>query len=756
MMRWWWMAVVLPAALLAALALRNASGQMSALLPESDPALTRQAHFFAAIGTARMLMVEIAGPGPAAQEVTNRLIERVRPLGAHQTTAAGAAQAATTTQDHLDLLLLPEELDALTPRLTPESLHQQLERIRERALQPDDTLAATIAASDPLALGAIPLASLLQDRRGTPDGPTLVHPDGVHRLLPLSIDFPPEDLDRSARLLDALTDEATQAKSSGLTIAITGSYRHYVENSRTVWNDLTSTGPIGLALVGITLWSLLGRFRILVAVHVPALLGILGALAGAGIWSLITGRPMPLTMLGFAAGLLGIAVDYGTHVATGAALGHRPVRELVTTYLTTAAAFAVLLSADSPAIQCLGAMVVGGLSLALAASLTLLPSLLPPADGRDRWSRISTPVLAWAQARPRHRLLLAALLTLVALPGLTRLHFEQDLRRYDGSSAGAWSDLEAVLSRWGAPDGSAYLIGKGADRREAVAIAAAARAQLGLPMDLLERLLPNAAEQVRRRTAWNQRWLATPFDPLLTEACRSTGLRRNGFQTALAKYAPVAIDAPGILDHTWDHTAFGTLVSSRMVELNGRCLAAIPLSGLNAAQVATLARQLPPGGQAWIASRSDLGTRVVQTLRDDLVLRTGAIAVLILVVVLLAERSIGRTLAILLPVATALVWTFGMLGWIGISLSPFSLLAAAFLCGIGIDSAVFLASCRGPASLSPILNASITTIVGMGAMAMTHHPVVRSIGISLTIGMTAILGAALLIVPALTQRQNSR
>lgn len=755
-MRWWWIAVVLPAALLAALALRGASGQMSALFPESDPSLTRQARFFSTIGTTRMLMVEIAGPGPAAQQAIQRIIQRVSHLGAHPTTAAGAAQAATTTQDHLDLLLLPEELDALTPRLTTEGLTQQLERIRARALRPDDALAATIAASDPLALGAIPLGTLFQDRRGKPDGPTLIHPDGQHRLLPLTIDFPPEDLDRSTQLLDALTDEATLARTAGLTIAITGAYRHYVDNSRTVWNDLTSTGPLGLALVGLALWSLLGRLRTLLAVHIPALLGILGALAGAGIWSLITGRPMPLTMLGFAAGLLGIAVDYGTHVATGAALGHRPVRELVTTYLTTTAAFVVLLTAESPAIQCLGAMVVGGLSLALAASLTLLPPLLPPADGRDRWSWISTPILAWAQAKPRHRLLLATLLTLVALPGLARLHFEQDIRRYDGSSAGAWSDLEAVLSRWGAPDGSVYLVGEGPSWRDAVGAAATARAQLGLPMDVLERLLPDPVEQIRRRTAWNQRWAQTPFDPLLTEACNRTGLRRNGFKTAVVRYAPVAMDSPGIQDHTWDGTAVGTLISSRVIQVKDRWLAAIPLSGLNATQVGLLAHQLPLSTNVWIASRSDLGTRVVQTLKDDLLLRTGAIAGLILAVVLLAEQSVRRTLAILLPVATALIWTFGILGWIGISLSPFSLLAAAFLCGIGIDSAVFLASCRGPASLSPILNAAITTIVGMGAMAMANHPVVRSIGISLTIGMTAILSAALLIVPSLTQRQNSR
>ena len=111
-------------------------------------------------------------------------------------------------------------------------------------------------------------------------------------------------------------------------------------------------------------------------------------------------------------------------------------------------------------------------------------------------------------------------------------------------------------------------------------------------------------------------------------------------------------------------------------------------------------------------------------------------------------------MAILLPPFLALAWTFGVLGWSGVALSPFSLLAAAFLLGIGIDSAIFLAGRQGPASLSPVLNAALTTIVGMGAMILADHPVVRAIGICLTMGMSATLVAALLVTPALTPAQD--
>jgi len=85
----------------------------------------------------------------------------------------------------------------------------------------------------------------------------------------------------------------------------------------------------------------------------------------------------------------------------------------------------------------------------------------------------------------------------------------------------------------------------------------------------------------------------------------------------------------------------------------------------------------------------------------------------------------------------------------GLPLTPFSLLAVTFVLGIGIDSAVFLNA--GSWSMSAILVAWLTTLLGTATLLLANHPVVWSLGVSLSIGMTAAFVAALLVTPALSR-----
>jgi predicted exporter len=83
----------------------------------------------------------------------------------------------------------------------------------------------------------------------------------------------------------------------------------------------------------------------------------------------------------------------------------------------------------------------------------------------------------------------------------------------------------------------------------------------------------------------------------------------------------------------------------------------------------------------------------------------------------------------------------------GMALTPFSLLAVTFVLGIGIDSAVFLHADKS--SMPAILVAWLTTVLGTGVLLLANHPVIWSLGVMLSIGMTAAFIAALLVTPAL-------
>ncbi|MFM2092120.1 MAG: hypothetical protein RLZZ127_2609, partial [Planctomycetota bacterium] len=168
---------------------------------------------------------------------------------------------------------------------------------------------------------------------------------------------------------------------------------------------------------------------------------------------------------------------------------------------------------------------------------------------------------------------------------------------------------------------------------------------------------------------------------------------------------------------------------------------------LAAAAAQPLAAQLPAGGPAWIASRLDLGRGVVAGVRDDLLLLAPLVLVAVALALLAVLRSLRALGAVLLPPLTGLLWTAGLHGWAAVPITPLSVLVTVFVLGIGIDAAVFLRAGRW--SLPAVLAAWATTVLGTASLLIAEHPVVRGLGVSLTLGLTAAFIATLLITPAL-------
>ncbi len=749
--------------ILALCGIAGLSQDLSGILPQNDLRLQREAQFFVSQGTTRILVIEAEvdarGHADAVRPALEAVIAAVAPYGAHPPASGGPAaiaRAGEVIYANLPELTPPAALATLAKALTPAALTARLTALRERASRPDDQFAAVAGRRDPLALAAQPLSELAGPAGAIPEGSIYRHPDGRHAMVVLDVDFPPDAVSAAGRLIDEIAARAVSTAQQGVTLRVIGPYRHYVENTRTIWNDILATLPICLALVAIILRTQLGTWRTVLVVHLPALVGMVGALAGAGLWHLASGQTMPIALIGFADGFLGIAVDYGNHLAAAKRAGHRPVLPLVVSFLTTGAGFAVLLTSSVPALQFLAAMVIGGLGTALVVALFVMPGLLPPPGGRDCWLVISGPLYRWCGRQPWRRLGLVGALTLLTIPGLSRLHFETDLRRYDGSHPQSWRDLEDFSQRWsGSTEAGTSVIASAADQDTALATAAAARAHLHLPLSVVEHLVPDRAEQLRRRQAWNAWWRDHPhFSDDFRAACVHSGLRPQAFSEALQLYAPVAEDRPPVTLASWHGTPMETALALFVSRSDPQTWqVASPVRGLiTREQVAQWDEQLAlhdtPEHGAWIANRGDFGARILNGLKDDLVHRGPWILLLVAAVIVIAMRRLASIAAVLAPPLLALLWTFGTLGWMGLPLTPFSLLAAAFILGIGIDSAVFLADSDATA-FSPIIAVWVTTLVGVGSMAFAVHPVLRTIGISLSLGMTAAFIAAILVTPAI-------
>jgi predicted exporter len=767
---WFWTCWAVGIAALAALTLHaRFTTDLQKSLPRDDPDLNRILAFLQERGSSRMMALEAWADPPAttddAQAALLAIQEAIRPLGATMLPQPGpdaVARMVDTIETHLPALVTPEQLDEVAARMQPERLADYLAALKERASRPDDAFSGTAARFDVLAVGGGPMLELQRSAGGAAYENGIVrHPDGKHLLLPLTVGFDPGEMRSTAPLMRALEGECARWRARGVTVEPIGSYRHFDDNMSSLYVDFFSTIPLGVGLIVLVLWSLARSWRGVLTMYVPAALGLLGAIATIAVLSARDGA-VPLPLIGFAASLMGVAVDYGVQMTfalreTDSRHVHRP---LMRSFIVTACAFGALAFSPVPALHSLGVMVLVGIAVAYLAARTLLPAAVRPRPRPDPWARVTRPLLAWCERHPGRRLLAAALITLALAPGLTHLRFLSDIQKMDGSKPATRAALEDFLARWGSLEPSNYVVATDATLDQALARASEVRRRLQLAPSRLETALPDAATQAARQEHWNRFWSehGDTFARDFAAACAMVHLRPQAFAASLDRYRPVS-DPVRLTLADWDGSPLATALGTLVLHLDGRWQVASPFDAPTPSASLAIADQAQRLGiePAWIASRARLADRLVRVLREDLLARALTIAAAVTLAITLLVRAWRPVLAMLAPPSFALLWTFGLLGSLGQELTPFTILVAAFVGGIGIDCAVFLAQPEDRERLvTPVIGCICTAVAGTGAMVFARHPLLCGVGLTLTIGMTACLAASLLVTPAIAGGRGRR
>ncbi|MBA3709374.1 MAG: hypothetical protein H0W83_11230, partial [Planctomycetes bacterium] len=667
----WWAAVLVVLGLLAMQV--DIKTDLRAMLPRNDPEFTREMDFFARQGAAKLMAIEAAVPADVSIDRAAHWLREIQPrlesLGLRSLTTSDPSalvKAADIIREHIPVLTTPDDLAALAPDLSVERLTERLRALRERASQPEDMFVGTLSRSDVLGLMGRPLLVLRSGLGGSrTDGSLLIHSDEHHALLVMEVPFDPSEMVQTRLLMDTIDAAAARARSDGVVLEGIGAYRHFRENIDSVQHDISSSMPISIVLIALLLYSLIPNIRALIVMQVPALLGMVGSIAAV----VATGQSLPAPLLGFGAAILGVAVDYGQHVVVGIRAGHVSSmrKPLLMAFMTTTTAFAVLFTSSVPGLRCIATMVIGGLAMSLLSALFLVPRLTPTLTRKDPWLVISRPLLRWTQRFPRTNWLIALALTIACIPGLKMTHFNEELRKYDGSRPESWKVLEEFQDRWGGEYRSSdFLVSIGADLDAALDHVATARRTLGLPAKEIELLLPSRAEQRRRLEGWNAFWndLAPSFAANLETAAQANHMRFAAFAASLACYQPTAT-VPELTFQTWSGTPVGKLLGSYVAPVDEGWQVASPLGKLTKPERAATKAALA-GGDVWLAGREHIGTHLVEVVQSDLAKRGLAILAAILVLVFLIERDWRVVAAQLLPSLLALAWTFGLLGWCGV------------------------------------------------------------------------------------------
>lgn len=750
-----------------------------AMLPD-EGAVARDFDLLQQAPFARRLAISLRdtnGLGPdVLTEAARDLAHRLRALGPPLVTQAFAGPPGEAGPELVEAMFMrlpslanEQDREQVLKRLHPRAIETSLRKALLELQSPQSFAVERFVRLDPLnlrqlalaKLGAVNLLPRMQLHRGA-----FLSQDRVHALVIMATDVPVTDVQGAHRLLEAI-DLAATPLPEGVQATVLGGHGYTVANAAAIKQDLVRIivlSSLGLAL----LFCLLARtWRVLFVLAIPALAYLTGAATLAGAHELVSG-----VTLGFGGVLMGISVDFALHVflalrreagQPGAVLAS-VARPVGFAFLTTAAAFSIMLLSDLPGVRQLSIFSLAGLTAAVLVSLFVLPHLPLGVDKtREPAPTAPQPMLLTPTASRWILLGWVAFLLLCGFAG-SSLRLQGDLRKL------ALMPEEMLVAEmrfqrtWGDLRGQAMVFARGQSLQEALQLNQSVYDQLRLLLPLhtspqegrrvlsLAPLLPPDTLQQERRAAWRLLWEQRL--PQL-EAMLSREAERLGF-------APDAF-AP-FLEYLRNTTPEMRVADLRAMGL-GSLVDMLARGGVGEFETLTLLpddplllERTPPAwsseqGPVRLVSQTRFRQAMEVALQRDftrfLILATGAVALLLLALF----RKPAKALVAAAPVLTALASLAGGMGLLGQGLTIYGVLAAVLAMGLCVDYGIFMAM-RGEREHASstdraVLLSGLSTIIGFGALAVAQHPALHGMGLAVLFALAGGLPAALFVTPAL-------
>lgn len=476
---------------------------------------------------------------------------------------------------------------------------------------------------------------------------------------------------------------------------------------------------------------------------------VLLSLLAAWTWTTLAFDRLHVLVLVIGSLLTGVAIDYGFYLfmqpqeTPGEPYGakvRRLAKPLLASCLTTVAGFSLLLFSELPLLRQVAVFVGAGLVSALGIAIVYFSAVADPFLPVRHFGGAALVPDAW---RRRGRQVLAGV-WLLALPGLARLEWKDDIRELEIPSPELKANDARLRARFGESPGRTVYLTHGAnldEAREALARFEAWLAQAGAGRSEtagLGAVVPTASEHERARRFGREQ---ADFPARLRAALAARGFDPESFQPfldAYAKFGDEAAAGPG---------ARAAAVRALQASLAGPLALLVHDSPSLAWFVTVVGRApaAPPPAELRTVSAGQLQSlnRIFARYRQSaLWFSLGGLAIVGLgVVAMYGWRDGARIFA--LPCGACL-GLFGALGWLGHSLNLFHLLGAFLGVCLTHNYSIFTATSAyrlEPPPVSVRLSA-LTTAASFGVLATSGIPVVRALG--LTVALMVLISLAMI------------
>lgn len=589
--------------------------------------------------------------------------------------------------------------------------------------------------------------------------------DNRRVLLMVQIVAPGFDIDAQEHALGQIgsifSAARMQANAAGASLIESGPPGFAVRTRAHMKSDVTRFSLIAVVLVAAILLFAYRSIRMLIFALLPVLSGVVAGIAAV---SLAFGFVHGIT-LGFGVTLIGEAVDYAiylfTQTAPGAALAATLPRIWPTLrlgMLTSVCGFSAMLLSSFTGFAQLGLFTITGLIVALAVTRWVLPMLLPFSFAATGSTLFALPILALIRIGPVLRY--AVLGLSIAAAGSLVFHsgpyWDDELASMSPLSPAEKSLDEQLRREIGAPDVRYLLVVQAPEQQAALEASERVAAHLAplvtagtiAGFDAPGTWLPSLPTQRARQAALPD---AATLQASLTQALVGTPFRPDTFAPFLTDVAAARAE-PLLQRDALNGTSLALRLDSLLVHGAAGWLAMLPLHGVSDAQ--TVAKAITAFDDRQLVlldlkAQSDqlLGTYLHEALNLSI---AGSLVIVLLLTVSL--RSPRRTVAVLLPLAAAVICTAGLLLSATGRLSIFNLFGLLLVAAVGSNYCLFFErnapDVHDPASrrmVASLVLADLCTVIGFGILSFSAIPVLHGIGLTVAIGacLSLLFGAVL-------------
>lgn len=491
------------------------------------------------------------------------------------------------------------------------------------------------------------------------------------------------------------------------------------------------------------------------------------AVAGMTAVSAIFGTVHGIT-LAFGFTLIGVAQDYPLHL-----LSHRrPDREplsiaralwptLATGVASTCIAYLTFMFSGVNGLAQLACFTVASLAVAGATTRFGLPVLMAR-TGRDfgastfldrLWDRIAAlPRMRWT----------AIALAMIAI-GVTALapqaFWENDLSRLTPVPRDLLMTDQQLRSELGTADARYLLVVSAANSEQALHTLETLEPSLQKLVssgaiggyDHAARYVPSTETQQHR-----QAQLPDPatLRAALQRAQTGTPFRAGVFEP-FVQDVEQARTLPPLTVEKLRSSPLGASIDMLMTQRSDAVTTLVTLSAVNdIAAVQAFAREA--GDSVRLLDIKDASEELVAAQRTRILWTLAAAAVLLVGVVAFALRSRSRVYRVLAPMALTTLLVLAVLRGSGVSLNLFHLIALVLAAGLGLDYALFFEHAADDRAeqrrtLHAVLVCSLSTLMVFALLALSDVPVLRAIGVTVTLGVIFNFVFALLLTRPQTE-----